>query len=321
MKRIVFGVLIASALVSSCAKNGETVSSEGMKAMSLVSVNIGDGVRSSISGTAFSSADETGIGLFLTAMDGGNYDGRTSGYSNVKYVSAAGASTWTAVSPIMLSGTKGKLYGYYPYDSAVSDIKAVPVESSLDGTDYMYADAVENVSSKAPGVSLTLRHALARVTVKFVKDETYSGACRITTLSISGAGITGSGILDATAGTIFPASVSEVAFPVDTTFSVADYEAELLIVPALTEEGRQTVNVKCTMDSKGFDITLADADGVIVRQGVCSSVVLIAKNDGFTVKSVTVTDWDGGSGSNANTGHTVIVSEMGSGEYGGDINM
>lgn len=296
MKRIVFGVLIASALVSSCAKNGETVSSEGMKAMSLVSVNIGDGVRSSISGTAFSSADETGIGLFLTAMDGGNYDGRTSGYSNVKYVSAAGASTWTAVSPIMLSGTRGKLYGYYPYDSAVSDIKAVPVESSLDGTDYMYADAVENVSSEAPGVSLTLRHALARVDVSFIKGTDYTGPCNLTAFSVSGDGIASAGTFDATNGAI-SASKGEVTFSVGETFASATYCARLLLIPSTVSDALQTMNIKCTIDSREFDVTLENTNGVIIKQGTNSTVSLTVADKGLEVSSVSIVDWTTGSGS------------------------
>ena len=100
--------------------------------------------RSVITGTAF-PADEAakGIGLFLTATDGGNYDDQTSGCSNIKY--SDNGSGWTSDSPIMLSATEGKLYGYFPYSASVTDLTAIPVESSLDGTDYMYATPVTGV--------------------------------------------------------------------------------------------------------------------------------------------------------------------------------
>ena len=54
-----------------------------------------------------------GIGLFVTADDGGAYDGHDSGYTNVKYT--FDGSKWSTQSPIYLSSNDGKLYGYFPY--------------------------------------------------------------------------------------------------------------------------------------------------------------------------------------------------------------
>lgn len=101
-----------------------------------------------------------GIGLFVTATEGTAYDGKTTGYSNVKY--AYSNSKWSAASPIYLSNTSGKLYGYFPYSTAATVLKAIPVESSLNSTDYLYATS-QDVSFSNKSVNLQMNHALARL--------------------------------------------------------------------------------------------------------------------------------------------------------------
>ena len=88
-----------------------------------------------------------GIGLFVTATGGGAYDGHDSGYTNVKYT--FDGSKWSTHSPIYLSSNEGNLYGYFPYNSEANDLRAIPVESSLTDTDYLYAEPQTVISSSA----------------------------------------------------------------------------------------------------------------------------------------------------------------------------
>ena len=130
-----------AALACGCTKENDNGSRTGTAALSISTVSADRmPVKSVITETALSSGE---IGLFLTATDGGNYDGKTSGYSNIKYGNDGGG--WTSESPIMLSATDGVLYGYFPYNSSANDLTAIPVESSLNGADYMYATPVTGV--------------------------------------------------------------------------------------------------------------------------------------------------------------------------------
>ena len=80
----------------------------------------------------------TGIGIFVTASDGSAYDSHNKGYTNVNFANSG--SGWSTATPVYLSDTEGKLYGYFPYNADATDLTAIPVESSLNGTDYLYAE-------------------------------------------------------------------------------------------------------------------------------------------------------------------------------------
>ena len=122
-----------------------------------------------------------GIGLYVTAQGGGAYDGKSEGYSNVKY--NYNGEKWSAMSPIYLSNTTGKLYGYFPYNADATDITAIPVASSLNGTDYLYADS-QDVSFSKKAVSLTMNHALARLHLTVKKGDKYLSDCNLSKIAL-----------------------------------------------------------------------------------------------------------------------------------------
>lgn len=141
------------------------------------------GTKAGILGSSF--AEGAAIGVFLNAGDLGsayNASGETSKTTNVSYTK--GASDWTWGDPIMLSSTVGTVRAYYPYNSSYSGTGVdVPVSVSAsqsalavanDQTDYMYASPVGDISNaygKSTVATLTMNHALAMVTFKFVNDD------------------------------------------------------------------------------------------------------------------------------------------------------
>lgn len=140
-----------------------------------------------------------GIGLFVTATDGGDYDGKTTGYSNVKY--AYSSEKWSAASPIYLSNTAGKLYGYFPYNVDAANLTAIPVVSSLNGTDYLYATS-QDVSFSNKSVNLQMNHALARLHLTIKKGDKYLSDCNLSKIILQSKAIDASGTMDITTGTV-----------------------------------------------------------------------------------------------------------------------
>ena len=123
-----------------------------------------------ITGNTLPGSDAaTGIGIFVTASDGSAYDGHNKGYTNVNFANSG--SGWSTATPVYLSDTEGKLYGYFPYNSEANDLKAIPVASSLNGTDYLYAET-QTVSHSNKSVSLQMNHALSRLHLPSRKERT-----------------------------------------------------------------------------------------------------------------------------------------------------
>ena len=131
-----------------------------------------------------------GIGLFVTAQGGGTYDGKSEGYSNVKY--NYNGEKWSTQAPIYLSNTTGKLYGYFPYSETAANLKAVPVASSLNGTDYLYATS-QDVSFSNKSVNLQMNHALARLHLTIKKGDKYLSDCSLTKIVLQSKAIDANG--------------------------------------------------------------------------------------------------------------------------------
>lgn len=116
---------------------------------------------------------------------------------------------WGAVQPIILSNIIGKVYAYYPYaedNNAAGDAAdnglAVKVtvkanqgtgqsEGKMDAngqTDYMWADVNEGVSNMKPVVNLSMNHALAMISFKFVQSpdlgDKYPGIGQVTSIEL-----------------------------------------------------------------------------------------------------------------------------------------
>ncbi|MBQ0025246.1 MAG: fimbrillin family protein [Bacteroidales bacterium] len=249
-----------------------------------------------VEGVTLPDADaSTGVGLFLTASNGNEYDGLENGYSNVRY--SYDGKGWASASPIKLSGTKGTLYGYFPYSSNVSGIGSIPVESSIDGTDYMFASPVEGLDSGNRNASLLLKHALSRVTVKFVKSGSFTGKGLLSFLSLEGEGIADKGTLDIRTGKITAdGKSSKVAFNLaePATITTSGIVEECLVVPSAVSEEPQRVVLCCTIDGTDHSLVLDGDNGVVVEQGVKSVVVVSVDNNEVKVLDVWVARWEPG---------------------------
>lgn len=267
MKRIEFAIITALAIMlvpAGCTKDNYK-ESKGTAVLGIRSVTT-DRVsgKSVITDATLPSTEAAkGVGLFLTAADGSSYDGRTEGYTNVKYSNAG--EGWTSDTPVILSETRGILYGYFPYDESNTDMTSIGVRSSLDGTDYMYANPVDEVSVAAPYADLTMHHALARLSIKFVRDAGYVGTGKVTSLSVSGDCIAETGKLNAKTGAVTPSGVGSVSFALSDTVSMSGLTKELLLVP--TAESDRSLTIRCTIDDKEFSAVFDGADTLCIRSG------------------------------------------------------
>lgn len=246
-----------------------------------------------VTGSSFPTNEAVSVGLTVTASNGGNYDGKTSGYTNVQCTKAAGSTSWKPASEVMLSASEGKLYAYYPYSNS-TNISSIPVSSSVNGTDYMWATPM-TVSKSSASASLQMNHALARITVVLKKGTSYTNTGSLSKLSFEGNGIAASGTLDAKTGNV-TASKSTASFNVSATLTTTGVTQDCLIVPANPSSTAQSVTLKCTIDGQEYSVNLSDAKAIIVNKGVQSTVTLTLNNGSLSVDTVGITQW--GSGSN-----------------------
>lgn len=272
--------VLLAAVPAGCAK--EDSGTEGASYLEIGAVTVGNpSLKSMIEGPEFPASEATkGIGLFLFDADGADYDGKAC--HNIRYNS--GKTGWTAEQPIMLSGTSGTLYGYFPYDGTVTDLGKIPVKSSLDGTDYMYVDPVTDVCISSRIVKLSLRHALARISLKFVKDGTFPGEGRISSISLSGGSVAESGTMDAADGSI-TAEAGTVSFTLPSKDRITEQGTveECLIVPASATPA-SGLKMTCIIDAQEFTLPL---DGITIKGGLHSTVTISVSNLGLCVRENT----------------------------------
>ena len=258
--------------------------------------------KSVIDGPAFPQNEACrGIGLFLFASNSNDYDGKH--FNNVKY--SDNGNGWESDEPIMLSGTSAVLYGYFPYSNSISDITRIPVESSLNGTDYMYFEPVTGVSMSNRIVTLALKHALARVSVIFIKDGSYPGEGLISSISLSGEAIAEKGYMNASDGSI-SASASAVTFQLAKPDKISEegIVEECLIVPALNSTGPQDMVLECVIDGQEFAIPL---NNVTIKSGTQSTITVKASNMGLCVTDSSNAEWENIVTVKTEDGRTVTV--------------
>lgn len=292
-KQYIYSALILTAvLCAGCAKEFENTTDErDGSAIELSSVSTDPMTKAVITGTEFTTSEaEAGIGLFLLDGSGNAYG---SNPANVKYYHSG--SKWVADSPLRVGGTAGTLYGYYPYSSTVTDITAIPVASSVNGTDYLYGSIAEITSAKAKSESLTLSHALTRLRITFKLDKSFVGSGVLSSLTIEGDGIAASGTLDATTGKITATKSTFTVSGLNASISTGLTE-DCLIVPASASDTPQAVTLKFTVDGKAYKVDLTDGLAVKLQSGIQTDITLTVKNTSVTVDGSSIGAWgDGGS--------------------------
>ncbi len=293
-KHISIAFAAAAALLAGCAKSSFEEPIDGQFADLELSYVGATETKAAIDGTTFPTDGEIGLFLFEDEQAAKAYG---TGYENVKYSYNSTKSRWTASPSIKVGSTPGYLYGYYPYSSTATDIKAIPVSSSLNGDDVMYAAKQSSpiTDVTASQTTITMNHALARVSIT-VKNNGYTGEAKLSQIKLEGAKIASSGTLNALDGTISATKADEVALSVPTaeqTIATGDGTTyECLLVPSVVETNMQTVNLTLTIDGIDKKATLSEANGVIIAQGTKSNITITLSNTGISVSSVSIDDWN-----------------------------
>ena len=293
-KQYIYSAFILTAvLCAGCAKEFEnTLDGTDGAAIELSSVSTDPMTKAVITGTSFTTDEAAaGIGLFLLDGSGATY-GSNSG--NVRYGYSDGK--WTAASPLRIGNTAGTLYGYYPYSSTVTDITAIPVESSVNGTDYLFGSIAGLTSAKAKTESLTLSHALARLRITFKRDASFVGTGTLSSLTIEGDGIAASGTLDATTGKITATKSAFTVSGLNASIPDTGLTEDCLVVPAAASDTPQAITLRFTVDGKSYKVDLTDGLAVKLQSGIQTDITLTVKNTSVSIDGSSIGAWgDGGS--------------------------
>ena len=322
MKRYTHSAIILLAALSlvGCSKTEEfqnnpdsALQIESVRGISPFAMMQEPASKAVISGETLPSEEAgKGIGLFVTASDGGAYDGKDSGYTNVKY--SFNGTKWSAVSPIYLSHSTGKLYGYFPYNETATDLTKIPVASSLNGTDYLYATPKE-VSYSNKSVDLTMNHALARLHLTIKMGDTYLSGGNLTRIAIQSKAIDSYGTMDiktgAVAGLKDEGATGSVVFDGDGVTGIVSktgIEKDILLVPADNSEGKKDLTLILTIDGVEAKVIFTGDKGLDIRSGVQSSATLVIEDSGIKVTGIGVGLWGDGGGQTVKVGdYTVTV--------------
>ena len=138
--------------------------------------------KSRVQGVSLPDAAE--IGVFLRASDGAIYDAFFP--TSVKYTAegTGAGQVWhqDLNRPLRLSETVGSAYAYYPYRTDVGNSLKVPIKN--DGTDWMYALPVTNLSASNNLAQFEMKHAMSLIRCKVVRGS-YTGTGLETTVRIA----------------------------------------------------------------------------------------------------------------------------------------
>ena len=237
----------------------------------------------------------TGIGIFVTASDGSAYDGHNTGYTNVNFANSG--SGWSTATPVYLSDTQGKLYGYFPYNGTANDLRAVPVASSLNGTDYLYAET-QTVSHSNKDVSLQMNHALSRLHLTIKKGANFTADAPLSKITLKSTAIDATGTMDLITGAITATKKSgetgTVELATDGTITADGIEKDILLVPADNSEGKKDITIILTIGGKLASVSLSGENGIDIRSGIQNNVTLTIEDTGIKVSGVGVGTWGEG---------------------------
>ena len=248
--------------------------------------------------------DASQIGLMLVDASGTTYDTKT--YNNIKTTASTGKTpqTWTLDSQVLLSSTDGTLYGYYPYNSSVTDLTKVPV--SAGETDYMYATPAEGLNDGSYNADVTMNHALAAIRLKIVRG-TYTATGSVTNLAIKGDNIATSATLNAKTGTLTSPTGAGTAInkAVTQTLSPSAQTTDFIFIPVTGSSAQPTFTA--TIDGKDY---VATAGATTFAQGNLYEYTLTIDAKAITLSDVKVGDWSYNQSGNPviNAGYNITLA-------------
>jgi hypothetical protein len=191
--------MVVFTMLFSCSDENQPDNHNNMQ-LQFKSVAVYNENTEAASGTISEFADGDTIGLYLHDYHRGN---------PFPYI-ARYHYWWQSSEPVFLSSNPMRISAYYPYrqneHAFMSDI-LVNVEH-LSQTDYMYGQANDGyVSREYPYADILMRHVLALVQFKFIKND-YPHDCSVQQVSINNAdGVTqlrSKGVLNLENGAVEP---------------------------------------------------------------------------------------------------------------------
>lgn len=292
----------------------------------------GVNTKSGITANAFSNGEKLGVYIYrgsdAAAIDAENRkynDATSTGLKptvNVPY--GQSTSGWAADQKIILSNVKGTVYAYYPYAASNTDDTrlAIPIsvatdqgDGQTDGVkdytdqnqyDYMWATPVLNKSNADPSASLTMNHALAMISFKFVQTSdgnvAYPGVGNVTKIELKNkAGKTAIKTGDATMSikdgslnlTSAVATSSIVLQPNENPLineATAAKLPRLLLYPN-SGVAADDAEVTLTIDGNNYTLPIPKLDEGWTR-GNNYLYTITLKGSGLEISNVTITQWD-----------------------------
>lgn len=280
-------------LFAGCAKTPIVGTTPSSQLADLELSQVGSNMtKAVIDGTTFPTDGE--IGLFLFRDETATQLYGADGYANVEYSYNETKGKWTASPSMKVGSTTGYLYGYYPYNGSATDIKAVPVSSSLNGNDVMYATGQTVSDATASQTAIAMNHALARIAIKVVNNG-YTGEANLSSIKFAGAETSTTGTLDATSGSISGTTKSDVTLAVpagNQTVTAAGTVYNCLLVPSSVVSSKQNVSLTFMIDGVDKTLTLSGDNGVIIAQNTKSNITITLSNSGISLQTVSIEDWN-----------------------------
>lgn len=330
-KNLVLMAALAAGVAFTACQNDDEVNSNDNQlpvALNLESVGLKTTVdsRAGITADAFTSGESLGLyiynGTFGTAYNTGAGTNLPS-TENVPYTQSE--SGWDATSPIILSSTFGTVWAYYPYDKTYNGTGAdVPVtvaanqdSGQSDGVkdavdndgniiqyDYMYSNKEEKVSNKDAKIDITMNHALAMVSFKFVQDDEvkYPGEGIVNSIVLKNAtGFsvlkTGKGTMNIETGEAVPTGTAAGTITLtpdkETLLGVTDVTKypRMLVYPV---ESIPTTNLELdvTVDGNLYNVVITDVMLSSFVKGNNYQFTLELKGTELEVKNVSIVKWE-----------------------------
>lgn len=219
--------------------------------------------KTPFTGTSF--PDGASLGVFLDEGDG-SYDGIS--YNNIRYHKEGGKG-FMLESDILLSGTTGTLYAYYPYSESVTDPACIPVDISSQ-TDVMYASPVTGLNSANANATIQMKHALCCLKLVFSKGS-YGGEGLVTHISVSSDALAVTGMMDARTGGVTPQAESGNTYAVNTSFTLSGTEQftqDIMLIPTGVSA---PIKISCVIDGRVFSTYTTEAE---LKAGSVSSYAI-----------------------------------------------
>ena len=238
------GLLLLPLLFAAC--NGDQLASDS-EAVALSVAQVATNQLKTRSATAVTSGD---IGVFLS---GAGY----TPLSNVKY---SYGTPWTTATPIYLQEANANICAYTPYRASITNASAVMLTSQIYSAPADLCYAANTIKTKAsPAINFTMNRAYSMLTFKMTHEETYTGACVVSNISVANAGICTGGTLNMTTGTLTGTTAGTVSITPTPGITVAangTASVQLLMVPVTTAMTGD-VTVSFTVDGVVRSATIA----------------------------------------------------------------